>query len=89
MMAVTTTTKTKTSLQEIFFNDLFPFTLYCSSLNKSHLARYHHTKAPDNLLNGSLAKLFMQPGRPDAADRIGTPLINSLANPPLNKISWG
>jgi len=66
MIAVTTTAKTKTSLQEIFFNDLFPFILYYSSLNKTYFVRYHHTKAPDNFLNGGFAKLFMQPDRSDA-----------------------
>jgi len=68
MIAVTTTAKTKTNLQEIFFNDLFPFNFFCCSFNKSHFTRYHHTKAPDNLLNGSLAKLFMQPDRSDAGN---------------------
>jgi len=51
--------------------------------------RYHHTKAPDNLLNGSSANLFMGENYSDARNRIGTPTINCLANPLLNKIVWG
>ena len=66
MIAVTTTTKTKTSLQEIFFNDLFPFTRIYSLLDKRHFLGYPHTKAPDNLLNEPLAKLFMQANRSNA-----------------------
>jgi hypothetical protein len=89
MIAVMSTAKTNTSRQEIFFNDLFPFTLICRLLNKTHFARYHHTKAPDNLLKGSSAKLFMRENDSDARNRIETPTVNSLANPLLNKIVWG
>jgi hypothetical protein len=41
MIAVTTTAKTKTSFQEIFFNDLFPFTLFYCSLNKTQVERFN------------------------------------------------
>jgi len=40
-------------------NILKPLNLELIILDISHFARYHHTKAPDNFLNGGFAKLFM------------------------------
>jgi hypothetical protein len=52
MIAAITTAKTKTSFQEIFFNDLFPFKVVFNPPEAD--AHYHHTKAPENLLNDAL-----------------------------------
>lgn len=51
MIAAIRTAKTKTSFQEIFFNDLFPFKVMVKPASDRPVARYHHTKAPENLLN--------------------------------------
>lgn len=50
MIAASKTAKTNTSFQEIFFNDLFPFKVTVL-IRRRRMARYHHTKAPENLLN--------------------------------------
>jgi hypothetical protein len=55
MIAATTTAKTRTSFQEIFFNDLFPLIVIDLPAGGRRAGHCHHTKAPENLLKAALS----------------------------------